>query len=62
MTGWTLATYKTRNWAEYNHLLKQRGSLSIWFDAEMTWEAEACKTHSNNGPQKRLRHSAVVAE
>ena len=21
-----------------------------------------CKTHSNNGPQKRLRHSAVVAE
>ena len=23
---------------------------------------EGCKTHSNNGPQKRLRHSAVVAE
>ena len=23
---------------------------------------EDCKTHSNNGPQKRLRHSAVVAE
>lgn len=22
----------------------------------------ACKTQSNNGPQKRLRHSAVVAE
>jgi len=22
----------------------------------------SCKTHSNNGPQKRLRHSAVVAE
>ena len=23
---------------------------------------QRCKTHSNNGPQKRLRHSAVVAE
>jgi hypothetical protein len=30
-----------RNWAEYNLSLKQRGSLSIWFDAKMMWEAEA---------------------
>ena len=39
MSSWTPTTYKTRNWAEYNHSLKQRGSLSIWFDAEMTCEA-----------------------
>ena len=41
MNSWTPTTYKTRNWAEYNQFLKQRGSLSIWFDCEMTWEAAA---------------------
>jgi hypothetical protein len=39
MSSWTPTKYKTRNWAEYNLWLKNRGSLSIWFDAEMTWEA-----------------------
>ena len=39
MSGWTLKKYKTLNWAEYNLSLKQRGSLSIWFDPEMAWEA-----------------------
>ena len=29
--------YKTRNWSTYNDSLKQRGSLSIWFDPEMVW-------------------------
>jgi hypothetical protein len=31
--------YKTRNWPEYNKALKRRGSLTIWFDPAMTWEA-----------------------
>ena len=39
MSSWTPTTYKTRNWAEYNLSLKRRGSLSIWFDPEMDWEA-----------------------
>lgn len=39
MSSWTPTTYKTRNWAEYNLSLKRRGSLSIWFDPEMAWEA-----------------------
>ena len=39
MGSWTPTTYKTRNWAEYNLSLKQRGSLAIWFDPEMVWEA-----------------------
>ena len=30
---------KTRNWPSYNDELKRRGSLAIWFDREMTWEA-----------------------
>ena len=32
-------TYKTRNWTAYNKALKRRGSLSIWFDPAVTWEA-----------------------
>jgi len=35
----TPATYKTRNWPAYNEALKRRGSLTIWFDPEMIWEA-----------------------
>ena len=34
------ATYKTTNWADYNVALKRRGSLTIWFDPEMNWDAE----------------------
>lgn len=33
-------TYKTTNWPDYNAALKQRGSLTIWFDSEMNWAAE----------------------
>ena len=35
----TPPTYKTRNWPTYNEALKRWGSLTIWFDPEMTWEA-----------------------
>ncbi|SDF46457.1 hypothetical protein SAMN04488567_0430 [Limimaricola pyoseonensis] len=31
------ASYKTRNWADYNAALKKRGSLTIWFDPDMVW-------------------------
>ena len=41
MSGWIPTKYRTLNWAEYNLSLKQRGSLSIWFDPQMAWEAEA---------------------
>jgi hypothetical protein len=37
MSSWTPTIYKTKNWAAYNRALKQRGSLSFWFDAEMDW-------------------------
>jgi len=40
MSSWTPTPYKTKNWSDYNRALKKRGSLSIWFDAEMTWEAQ----------------------
>ena len=35
----TPPTYKTRNWRSYNQALKRRGSLTIWFDPAMTWDA-----------------------
>jgi hypothetical protein len=35
----TPPAYKTRNWPAYNKALKRRGSLTIWFDPEMSWEA-----------------------
>lgn len=33
------ATYKTMNWPAYNEALKRRGSLKIWFDPEINWNA-----------------------
>ena len=35
----TPPTYRTRNWPAYNEALKRRGSLTIWFDPEMSWDA-----------------------
>lgn len=32
-------TYKTRNWPACNEALKRQGSLTIWFDPEMSWGA-----------------------
>ncbi|AUQ65163.1 transposase [Phaeobacter inhibens] len=37
MNSWAPTKYKTKNWSSYNDSLKQRGSLSIWFDPEMDW-------------------------
>ena len=36
----TPTTYKTTNWPAYSEALKRRGSLTIWFDPEMNWDAE----------------------
>ena len=40
MSSWAPTIYKTKNWSDYNQALKRRGSLSIWFDAEMSWIAQ----------------------
>lgn len=58
MSSWTPTTYKNRNWAEYNLSLKQRGSLSIWFDPEMSWEAEAS---GRRGRQQTYSDAAIQA-
>ncbi len=37
MRSWAPTKYKTTNWSSYNDSLKQRGSLSIWFDPALAW-------------------------
>ena len=32
--------YQTQNWPSHNAALQRRGSLSIWFNPEMTWEPQ----------------------
>ena len=58
MSSWTPTTYKTNNWSDYNQALKQRGSLSIWFDDEMEWEAQSC---GKRGRQQVYSDAAIQA-
>jgi len=58
MSSWTPTTYKTKNWSDYNRALKQRGSLSIWFDAEMAWDAEPS---GKRGRQQAYSDAAIQA-
>ena len=58
MSSWTPTKYKTKNWSDYNRALMQRGSLSIWFDAEMAWEA---KPSGHRGRQQIHIDAAIQA-
>jgi hypothetical protein len=58
MSSWTPTKYKTRNWADYNFSLKQRGSLSIWFDPQMVWEVDAS---GRRGRQQTYSDAAIQA-
>lgn len=58
MSSWTPTTYKTTNWAAYNRALKQRGSLSIWFDPEMDWDATPS---GKRGRQQAYSDAAIQA-
>ncbi len=66
MSCWTTTEYKTQNWSSYNQALKQRGSLSIWFDADMEWGAKPSgargrqKTYSDAAIHTRLRIKVLV--
>jgi len=58
MSSWTPTTYKTKNWSHYNLSLKRRGSLSIWFDAGMAWEATPS---GKRGRQQAYSDAAIQA-
>jgi DDE family transposase len=49
-------TYKTTNWRSYNESLKRRGSLTLWFDPEMSWEA---KPSGKRGRQQSYSDAAI---
>jgi len=58
MSSWTPTIYKTKNWSDYNQALKQRGSLSIWFDAGMVWDATPS---GKRGRQQAYSDAAIQA-
>ena len=51
-------TYKTLNWPEYNKALKRRGSLTIWFDPDMS---RAALPTGKRGRQAVYSDAAVQA-
>lgn len=51
-------TYKTTNWQNYNQALRQRGSLTVWFDPSMHWEAIPS---GRRGRQQAYSDSAIQA-
>lgn len=58
MSSWTPTKYATRNWSDYNHALKQRGSLEVWFDLETDWRA---KPTGKRGRQPHYSDAAIQA-
>ena len=52
----TPPTCKTRNWPSYTKALKRRGSLAIWFDPAMTWEAAPT---GKRGRQRNYSDAAI---
>ncbi|MBN9887287.1 MULTISPECIES: IS5 family transposase [Salipiger] len=49
-------SYKTKNRPAYNEALKQRGSLTIWFDPDMVWVPPAT---GKQGRQPRYSDAAI---
>ena len=58
MSSWAPTNYKTTNWSAYNEALKRRGSLTIWFDPEMTWRAPPT---GKRGRQRSFSDAAIQA-
>jgi hypothetical protein len=56
MSSWASTKYKTKNWSSYNDSLKQRGSLSIWFDPEMVWTPPP---NGKRGRQQQFSDAAI---
>ena len=59
MSSWAPTKYKTKNWSSYNDSLKQRGSLSIWFDPEMVW---APPPNGKRGRQQKFSDAPMLPE
>lgn len=51
-------TSKTTNWHAYNQALRQRGSLTVWFDPLMPW---AAVPSGRRGRQQAYSDAAIQA-
>jgi len=58
MSSWPPTKYKTTNWSAYNDALKQRGSLTVWFDPDMSWRAPPT---GKRGRQPSFSDAAIQA-
>ena len=58
MSSWAPTKYKTTNWSAYNDALKQRGSLTVWFDPDMSWRASPT---GKRGRQPSFSDAAIQA-
>jgi len=56
MSSWAPTRYKSTNWSAYNSAVKQRGSLTIWFDPEMTWTPQPS---GSRGRQQSFSDAAI---
>jgi hypothetical protein len=56
MSSWAPTKYKTTNWSAYNEALKQRGSLTIWFDPDMVWRPPP---NGKRGRQQSFSDAAI---
>ncbi len=56
MSSWSPTKYKTTNWSAYNEALRQRGSLTIWFDPDMEWIPPPT---GKRGRQQSFSHAAI---
>ncbi len=58
MTRPALTRYRTLNWTTYNAALRERGSLTVWFDPKMTWDAAPT---GRRGGQQAYSDEAIQA-
>ena len=50
--------YRTLNWSVYNAALRERGSLTVWFDPGMAWHAAPS---GKRGRQQTFSDAAIQA-
>ena len=53
-----LTRYRTLNWSSRNASLRERGSLSVWFDPDMDWHAAPS---GKRGRQQTFSDAAIQA-
>ncbi len=58
MTRPALTRYRTLNWTAYDAALRERGSLTVWFDPKMTWDAAPT---GRRGGQQAYSDEAIQA-